>query len=69
MKKPVIIAEIGCNHKGDMEIAHKMIKLLGAFRLLDENSHIDIVKFQKRTNKELLSPSEYNAPHPNPINS
>ena len=69
MKKPVIIAEIGCNHKGDMEIAHKMIKLLGAFRLLDENSHIDIVKFQKRTNKELLSPSEYNAPHPNPTNS
>ena len=67
--KPVIIAEIGCNHKGDMEIAHKMIKLLGAFKLLDENSYIDIVKFQKRTNKELLSQEQYNAPHPNPINS
>ena len=24
MKKPVIIAEIGCNHIGDMEIAKKM---------------------------------------------
>jgi N-acetylneuraminate synthase len=69
MQKPVIIAEIGCNHKGDMAIAHKMIKLLGTFKLLNENSYIDIVKFQKRTNKELLSEEEYNAPHPNPRNS
>ena len=69
MQKPVIIAEIGCNHKGDMNIAHKMIKLLGTFRLLNENSYIDIVKFQKRTNKELLSQEEYNAPHPHPENS
>ena len=69
MSVPIVIAEIGCNHKGDMEIAHKMIKLLGTFKLFDENSHIDIVKFQKRTNKELLSEEEYNAPHPNPINS
>lgn len=69
MNRPVVIAEIGCNHKGDMEIAHKMIKLLGVFKLLNENSYIDIVKFQKRTNKELLSPEEYNAPHPNPRNS
>lgn len=67
--KPVIIAEIGCNHKGDMEIAHKMIKLLGTFKLLNENAYIDIVKFQKRTNKELLTPEEYNAPHPHPENS
>lgn len=69
MNKPVIIAEIGCNHKGDMQIAHKMIKLLGTFKLLNENSYIDIVKFQKRTNKELLTQEEYNAPHPNPRNS
>ena len=69
MQKPIVIAEIGCNHKGDMEIAHKMIKLLGTFKLFDENSNINIVKFQKRTNKELLSEEEYNAPHPNPINS
>ncbi len=69
MTKPIIIAEIGCNHKGDMNIAHKMIKLLGTFKLLNENSYIDIVKFQKRTNKELLSEEEYNAPHPNPRNS
>ena len=69
MQKPVIIAEIGCNHKGDMEIAHKMIKLLGTFKLLNENAYIDVAKFQKRTNKELLSPEEYNAPHPHPENS
>ncbi len=69
MSKPLVIAEIGCNHKGDMAIAHKMIKLLGTFKLLNENSYIDIVKFQKRTNKELLTPEEYNAPHPNPANS
>lgn len=69
MNKPIIIAEIGCNHKGNMNIAHKMIKLLGTFKFLNENSYIDIVKFQKRTNKELLSEEEYNAPHPNPINS
>lgn len=67
--KPVVIAEIGCNHKGDMDIAHKMIKLLGTFKLLNENSYIDVVKFQKRTNKELLSEKEYNAPHPNQNNS
>ena len=69
MQKPVIIAEIGCNHMGDMDIAHKMIKLLGTFKLSDENSYIDVVKFQKRTNKELLTEEQYNAPHPNPINS
>lgn len=69
MERPVIIAEIGCNHKGDMEIAHKMIKLLGVFKTLNPDSAIDIVKFQKRTNKELLTPEEYNAPHPHPENS
>lgn len=67
--KPVIIAEIGCNHKGDMDIAHRMIKLLGCFKTLNADAYIDIVKFQKRTNKELLTPEEYNAPHPHPENS
>lgn len=69
MTKPVVIAEIGCNHKGDMDIAHRMIKLLGCFKTLNPESSIDIVKFQKRTNKELLTPEEYNAPHPHPENS
>jgi len=63
MKKPIVIAEIGCNHKGDMEIAREMIKIAALY------CKVDAVKFQKRNNKELLSEEEYNAPHPNPINS
>ncbi|MBO4480241.1 MAG: N-acetylneuraminate synthase family protein [Alphaproteobacteria bacterium] len=69
MTRPVVVAEVGCNHKGDMEIAHRMIKLLGCFKTLNPDAAIDIVKFQKRTNKELLTPEEYNAPHPHPENS
>lgn len=30
-----VIAEIGCNHKGSMEIAHKMIKVLGAMKYIN----------------------------------
>ncbi|MBN1182302.1 MAG: N-acetylneuraminate synthase family protein [Bacteroidales bacterium] len=63
MKAPRVIAEIGCNHKGDMQIAHEMIKVAANF------CKVDVVKFQKRTNKELLSEEEFNAPHPNPANS
>lgn len=62
-KKPVVIAEIGCNHKGDFEIAKQLISVAKHF------CGADAVKFQKRTNKELLTPEEYNAPHPNPDNS
>jgi len=62
-KKPIVVAEIGCNHKGDMEIAREMIKIAALY------CKVDAVKFQKRNNKELLSEREYNTPHPNPINS
>lgn len=58
-----VIAEIGCNHKGEMEIAHEMIKVAAQF------CKVDVVKFQKRTPVELLTPEEYNAPHPVPHNS
>ena len=68
-KRPTVIAEIGCNHKGDMDIARRMIRLLGCMKDFDPASAIDVVKFQKRTNKELLTPEEYNAPHPHPENS
>ena len=60
---PKIIAEVGCNHKGDMSIAKEMIFTAATY------CKADVVKFQKRCNKELLSAEEYNAPHPNPINS
>jgi sialic acid synthase len=62
-KKPYVIAEIGCNHKGDMEIAKELIKIAKIF------SNADAVKFQKRNNIELLTEEQYNAPHPNPSNS
>ncbi|MGG4037817.1 N-acetylneuraminate synthase family protein [Heyndrickxia ginsengihumi] len=46
-----------------MEIAHEFIKMAAIF------CKVDVVKFQKRNNKELLTPEQYNAPHPNPVNS
>ncbi|WP_430232675.1 N-acetylneuraminate synthase family protein [Nitrosomonas communis] len=63
MKTPRVVAEIGCNHKGDIEIAREMIKVAASF------AQCNFVKFQKRSNKELLTPEEYHAPHPNPQNS
>lgn len=63
MKPPKIIAEIGCNHKGDMTIARELILTAATY------CKADVVKFQKRCNKELLTLEEYNAPHPNPANS
>lgn len=63
MKSPKIIAEIGCNHKGDMAIAKEMIMTAATY------CKADVVKFQKRCNKELLTSEEYNAPHPHPENS
>ncbi|TDN89167.1 N-acetylneuraminate synthase [Salegentibacter sp. 24] len=62
-KEPYVIAEIGCNHKGDMNIARDMIKTAKIF------CNVDAVKFQKRNNKELLSQEQYVKPHPNPVNS
>jgi N-acetylneuraminate synthase len=58
-----VIAEIGCNHKGDMNIARELIKMAKIF------CKVDAVKFQKRNNRELLTATQYNAPHPNPINA
>ncbi|MFV8378272.1 N-acetylneuraminate synthase family protein [Flavobacterium sp. LB3R33] len=62
-KKPYVIAEIGCNHKGDIEIAKELIKIAKIF------CNVDAVKFQKRNNTELLTEEQYNAPHPNASNS
>tara|TARA_B100000927_G_C16467968_1_gene470445 strand:+ start:835 stop:1719 length:885 start_codon:yes stop_codon:yes gene_type:complete len=59
--KPIVIAEIGCNHKGDLKIAKEMI-------MVASQSGADYVKFQKRDNKFLLGEG-YNNPHPVPENS
>tara|TARA_B100000965_G_scaffold252156_1_gene212147 strand:- start:8504 stop:9373 length:870 start_codon:yes stop_codon:yes gene_type:complete len=61
-KEPIIVAEIGCNHMGQLDIAYELVDLA-------KESGANYAKFQKRNNKELLSEVEYNAPHPNPINS
>ena len=63
MNNPEIIAEIGCNHKGDMQIAREMIVTAAMY------CKANIVKFQKRCNRELLTPEEYNAHHTNPYNA
>ncbi|MBG65370.1 MAG: N-acetylneuraminate synthase [Flavobacteriales bacterium] len=57
-----VIAEIGCNHKGDINIAKNLIKTA-------YECGANIVKFQKRSNKELLTKEQYNSPHPNPIHA
>lgn len=58
-----VIAEVGCNHKGDMDIAKEHIITAALF------CKADVVKFQKRCNRDLLTPEQYNAPHPVPENS
>src|SRR5699024_8521398 len=50
--EPYIIAEIGANHNGDMDLAKEMI---------DEavKCGVDAVKFQSWTNKSLIAKAEY----------
>lgn len=59
---PYLIAEIGCNHMGQIEIAKELIALA-------KRNGANVAKFQKRNNVELLSNNQYNSPHPNPSNS
>ena len=61
--KPFVIAEVGCNHMGRMDIAKDLIETAAHF------CKVDAIKFQKRCPKELLTPEQYSAPHPNPANS
>ena len=61
-QKPKVIAEIGCNHKGDMGIAFELLDLA-------KECGADVAKFQKRNSKELLTKEQYESPHPNPYNS
>jgi sialic acid synthase len=60
-KKPILIAEIGCNHKGNLGIAKKMIEIAA-------DCKADYAKFQKRDIRLLLG-EDYNMPHPKPENS
>jgi len=48
--------------KGELEIAKELLTLA-------KECGATCGKFQKRTPKELLTPDQYNAPHPNPNNA
>jgi sialic acid synthase len=63
MKTCTLIAEVGCNHLGDLDIAKKFITVAHDF------CQIRHIKFQKRNNAELLPSDQYNSPHPVPANS
>ena len=58
-----LIAEIGCNHKGDIDIATEMIKIAA------NQCNADIIKFQKRSSKHLLTETQYKSPHLAPEHS
>jgi N-acetylneuraminate synthase len=58
-----VVAEVGCNHKGDLDIAKHFIKEAADY------CGVDVVKFQKRNPKECLTKEQYNSPHPVPYNS
>ena len=51
-ENPLIIAEIGCNHKGDLGLCKKIIKEAN-------EAGVDAVKLQKRNNKILFTKSQY----------
>jgi len=54
-----IIAEIGCNHQGDIDIARRMIDVAAY-------CGVDAVKFQKRDLKKCLTPEQFNKLYDNP---
>jgi len=59
---PKVIAEIGCNHMGQMKIAKELI-------ILAKECGANVAKFQTRDNKLLLTEKQYNTPHPVPENA
>jgi N-acetylneuraminate synthase len=61
-QKPKVIAEIGCNHMGQMEIAKELI-------VLAKECGANVAKFQTRDNKLLLTQEQYNTAHPVQENS
>lgn len=63
MKRSLVVAEIGCNHRGEFETAKEMIRIAAGV------CGVDAVKFQKRNPRECLTPEQYRAPHPVPANA
>src|SRR5690606_20529940 len=63
VQAPRIIAEIGCNHRGELATAREMVRVAAIL------AGVDAVKFQKRNPRECLTPEQYNAPHPVPAHA
>ena len=63
MEPAKIVAEVGCNHMGRMDIAREMIRMASKF------CNVTAVKFQKRNPRECLSRAEYDSPHPDPYHA
>lgn len=59
MKKPLLIAEIGINHNGDLELAKKLISNA-------KEANFDAVKFQKRDIKIVYSKELLDSPRESP---
>ena len=59
---PMVMAEIGCNHMGKLDIAKELLDLA-------KRCGCNFAKFQKRNPKEVLTPEQYSAAHPVPHNS
>jgi len=63
MEACTLIAEIGCNHKGDLKIAKEFVDVATSF------CKVTHLKFQKRNVRELLTEEQYRQPHPVPYNA
>lgn len=63
IRQPKVVAEIGCNHRGDFETAKEMVMMASQF------CKADVAKFQKRNPSECLTEVEYYSPHPDSRNS
>src|SRR5438270_8329974 len=61
-KPAKVVAEIGCNHMGDFELAKELI-----FIAREAGAHV--AKFQKRDPKRLLTAEQYRTPHPVPYHA
>jgi N-acetylneuraminate synthase len=59
IRVPTVVAEIGCNHRGEVDTARRLIDA-AAF------CGASYAKFQKRTPRELLTKEQYDAPYVNP---
>jgi len=56
LSEPFVIAEVGQNHNGDLELAREYIRIFA-------QEGADAVKFQTRNNKYLFSKDAYEAPY------